>query len=114
MIMATIQKATDQHRMQRTSWIVLFYLIRHHIQKCVTKASTLYHTIPIFNDLGKRSILKTLWEKEKMMVSSIFSVAHDVSTLSKTNFNFSVAFICCLQILPISTCLNPFPNKPCL
>ena len=33
---------------------------------------TLYHTIPIFYDLKEEGFLKTLWEKEKMLVASIF------------------------------------------
>ena len=40
---------------------------------------TLYHTIPRFNDNeGELSILKTLWEKEKMLADSIFSFSHNV------------------------------------
>ena len=40
-----------------------------------------------------RGLLKTLWEKEKMLVTSIFSLSHNVlfsmfSTLSKTNYHF--------------------------
>ena len=29
---------------------------------------TLYHTIPTFNDREVEDLLKTLWEKEKMLV----------------------------------------------
>ena len=39
--------------------------------------STLYHTIPTFNNLEK-DVLKTLWEKEKMLVTSIFSLSCNV------------------------------------
>ena len=38
---------------------------------------TLHHTIPAFNTSGKE-LLKTLWEKEKMLVTSIFSYSHIV------------------------------------
>ena len=40
---------------------------------------TLYHTIPTFNDPKERaSKLKTLWEKKKMLVTSIFFFSHNV------------------------------------
>ena len=38
---------------------------------------TLYHIIPTFNDPDK--LLKTLQEKEKMLVTSIFSFSHNVN-----------------------------------
>ena len=41
----------------------------------------------------RRRLLKALWEKEKMLVTSIFSFSHNVSHPSKTNFSFSVLFI---------------------
>ena len=34
---------------------------------------TLYHIILTFNKSWKRNLLKTLWEKEKMLITSIFS-----------------------------------------
>ena len=37
------------------------------------KGFTLYHTIPTLNDLETRSLLNTLWKKEKMLVISIFT-----------------------------------------
>ena len=37
-----------------------------------------YHTIPTFNDPQTESLLKTLWEKEKMLVTSIFSFSLNV------------------------------------
>ena len=39
------------------------------------------------------SLLKTLWEKEKMLVTRIFSSSHSVSALHKVNFSFRVTFI---------------------
>ena len=39
---------------------------------------TLYDIIPTFKDPCKRKPLKTLWEKEKMLVTSIFSFSHNV------------------------------------
>ena len=48
-----------------------------NIFSCSGNVLTLYHTIPTFNDPDKRSLLKTLWEKEKMLVTSIFSFSHN-------------------------------------
>ena len=55
-------------------------------------ASTLYHTIPSFNNLEKNRLMKTLWDKEKMLVTSIFSFPH-ISYPSQNIFIFSVTFI---------------------
>ena len=44
----------------------------------VKKTLTLSHTDPTFNDLENRSFQKTLWEKEKMLVTSIFSFSNNV------------------------------------
>ena len=52
----------------------------------------LYHSILTFKDPWKEVFLKTLWEKEKMLVTSIFSFSHNVFYPSKTNFNFSATF----------------------
>ena len=43
---------------------------------------TVYQTTPIFSDPLKKKALKTLWEKEKMLVTSIFSFPTVFSTLS--------------------------------
>ena len=40
----------------------------------------------------ERGLLKTVWEKEKMLKTSIFSFFHNAFYPSKANFNFSVAF----------------------
>ena len=39
---------------------------------------TLYHTIPRFNVTGKKSLMKTLRKKEKMLATSIFSFSDNV------------------------------------
>ena len=39
---------------------------------------TLYHTTATFNNPEKEALIKTLWEKEKMLVTSIFSFSHNV------------------------------------
>ena len=64
---------------------------------------TLHKTIPTFDNLKKIRLLKTWWEKEKMLVTSIFSFSHHVSILSMTastvlltftiNFESECAFI---------------------
>ena len=46
------------------------------VSKLFGKELTLYHGILIFNVLEKRSFMKLLWIKEKMLVTSIFSFAH--------------------------------------
>ena len=43
-------------------------------------------------DYGKEAFLKTLLEKEKMLVTSIFSFSHNVFYHSPTKFQFSVTF----------------------
>ena len=52
------------------------------------KGLTLNHTIPSFNDLWRRRLLKTFWEKEKMLVTSIFSFFQNVFYSSKSKFQF--------------------------
>ena len=36
------------------------------------------HTMPTHNDPAERGLLKIFWEKEKMLVTSIFSFSHNV------------------------------------
>ena len=57
----------------------------------------LSHTILTFNDLGKRSLLKTLCEKEKILVTSIFSFSHNVFYPCKDKFQFlsHIYFVIC-------------------
>ena len=50
----------------------------------------LYHTVPTFNNPKIETFWKTYWEKEKMLVTSIFSFFPKIfSTPPKTNFNFN-------------------------
>ena len=51
-----------------------------------TNCLSLYHTVLTFNDLETRNLLKTLWEKEKMLVTSVLYC-------SQNKFHFSVTFI---------------------
>ena len=83
---------------------------------------TLYQTIPIFRIWGG-SLLKTLLETEKMLVTGIVSFSYTVSTLSETNFNFFQSHLFChLQKLSIRTSLKicwfvkcwPFPKRQIL
>ena len=53
-----------------------------------SKGLTLYQTIPTLNDSLKRKLLKTLREKEKMLVTSISSFSHNVFNPIKGNFQF--------------------------
>ena len=50
-----------------------------HVKFYVTKKPTLtIHQSRLLTTLNKRSLLKTLWDKEKMLVTSIFSLSHNV------------------------------------
>ena len=44
----------------------------------ILRSLTLSHTILTFNEIENRSLLKTLWAKEKMLVTSIFSFIQNV------------------------------------
>ena len=91
------------------------------------KFNSLYTQSRPFTLPEKKSLLKTLWEKEEMLVISIFSFSCIFSFHPKMNFYFSVTrciYFCRLQIvLSIWTGLkfchlikservNPFQNKP--
>ena len=54
---------------------------------------TLYHIIPTFGE----AFLKTLWDKEKVLVSSIFSFSHNVFYSFKKDFLFLsyIYFVVC-------------------
>ena len=41
----------------------------------------------VFSRTGGKSLLKTLWEKKKMLVTSIFFFSHNVFYPVKHNFN---------------------------
>ena len=74
---------------------------------CHEHCSTLYHSIPTFDDPRKRSLLKSWWEKEKMLVTSIFSFAHNVFYPFHEEFPFLTPnFFCRLQMLTIWTSLK--------
>ena len=63
---------------QSQIWLNLVHWFRRR------RRLTHYHTIPTFTDPQKRSLLKTLREKEKILVTSIFSFSPQFSTLSKS------------------------------
>ena len=66
----------------------------------------LYQTIPTFNDCEKR-LLKTLWEKEKMLALSIFSFSNIVFHLSQNKFLFLQSHLfCCQQMHSVWTSLK--------
>ena len=54
--------------------------------QCKFARLTLIHAIPTFNDLNKEAFKKTLLEKEKMLVTSIFSFSNNVFCPSKYKF----------------------------
>ena len=47
-------------------------------------------TITTFNDPGNEAFLSTLWEKEKMLVTRIFSFFHNVFYPFQNKFQFSI------------------------
>ena len=60
-------------------------------------STLLYHTIPTSNDLEKEAFMKTLWEKEKMLVTSIFSFSQNVFYPSQNKFQYfyNIYFVVC-------------------
>ena len=65
---------------------------------------TLSQTIPGFQDFEKKKrLLKTLWEKEKMLVTSIFTSSHNVFSPLPEQIDFVVDFVVCI-------CLQYGPN----
>ena len=50
-------------------------------------ALTHYHTMTTFDALEEKAFLKTLWEKKKMLVTSIFFFFHNVFCPMKHNLN---------------------------
>ena len=64
---------------------------------------TLSQTSPVFLRVYGTSLLKTLWEKEKMQVASIFSYSHSVFYSTKEKNQHS---ICRLRMLSIWSCQN--------
>ena len=53
---------------------------------------SLYPTIPSFYDSEVISPLKTLWKREKMLVSSIFSISHNVFNSIRYKNHFSLIY----------------------
>ena len=71
---------------------MMSYSIQCHLPVCMNHAFgkggcdalTLYYTIQTFNYPKEKSLWKSQWKKEKMLVTSIFLLSHSVfSTLSK-------------------------------
>ena len=84
--------------------LCILYISHKYIAKRVI---TLDHTIPTFTGLEMGRLLKTLWEKEKMLVTSIFSFSHYVfyPSQNKVQFFKSIYFVVCDK-LSIRTSLN--------
>ena len=62
---------------------IMFFFINSFLN---SKVLTLYHTILTSKDPEKEKVLKTLWEKLKMLVTSTFSFFHNVFYPSQNNF----------------------------
>ena len=52
----------------------------------MSNVKALYHTMSTFDGPEKDRLLKTLWEKEKMLVTSIFFFSHNVFYASQDKF----------------------------
>ena len=76
---------------------------------------------PCFLRVRSKSLLKTLWEKEKLFVSSNFSFSHSVFyrfgefsvNIIKLESVVQTERICRRQFQYVFFTINPFPNKPC-
>ena len=67
---------------------------------------SIYHTIQSFNTSEKKSFWKHWGKRRKCWQAAISPFPTMFSTFSKSNFNFWVTFIHCLQILSIWTGLE--------
>ena len=80
--------------------------LKHEMNLYIKSSNSLPHNPNFYRPL-ERSHLKTLWEKEKMLETSIFSISHSFlfCTLCKTNFNFFsqiLLVVCiCFQFEPV-------------
>ena len=72
---------------------------------CLYWSSTRYHTIPTFNK-PENNLMKTWWEKEEMLLTSISSFSHNVFYLSHKEFLFKFRLFCHLQMLLVLTSLK--------
>ena len=107
---------------QRKSYFVSIYMFKFQpLTLCYKVLCLIYnHTIPAFNTsvpfylnpfpnrpwflrVCSTSLLKTLWEKEKLLVTSNFSFSHSIFYLSlnlklssANSFSFEKSKICCL------------------
>ena len=82
---------------------------------------SLNNTMPTFKDTKKRSLLKTLWEKEKTQVSQTnfnFSAKFNLSSANAFNLDQSKYLSSGKELNPLPklhffvSCINPFLNKP--
>ena len=91
-----------------TNYIIIYIFLsneKHVISGLAEGGLTLYHTFKTFNDPEKEAFLKTLWEKEKMLVTSIFSFSHNVFYPSQKEFLYLSYIYCvvckCFQFGPV-------------
>ena len=77
------ENAGNQHFLLFPQYFLTFQrqslLFEPHLICYLAFNLTLYHTVLTFNDPTQgRGLWKTLWEKKKMLVTSIFSFSHSV------------------------------------
>ena len=82
---------------QKSCYIQMLLNVKQKIWRSrIRTFLTLSETIPSFYG-SRREDLKILWEKEKMLVTSIFSFSHDVFyTIKQRNFHFFIQSNRCL------------------
>ena len=80
------------------------------------KWSTLYHTMTNFEPPKAKSLWKSLWEKENMLVYQHFLLVLQCFQPCQIIFHhFHHIWFVIMEKLSIHTCqsfVNPFPNKP--
>ena len=77
------------------------------VKGMVIRAFTLSQTSPVFFRVCTACLLKTLWEKEKLLVTSNFSFSHRVFKQLRAISPFPTVFSTCLEkVLPFSSNLK--------
>ena len=67
-----------------------------------TRTLTLYHAIPTFNNPLERGLLKTLWEKKKMLIFSFSQNVFNLSVIKIIIFSNLEFVICkCFEFGPV-------------
>ena len=93
-------------RVQNLSFGKEFRFVNYQTYLVIRYVDSFLHN-PEFNNPEKNGLIKTLWEKEKMLVTSMYSFSTRFSTLSQTITSFQLHLKCSLQML--SSSVTGFP-----